>query len=277
MHFEINDPVLTDLLIGVLSTLGCTGFEESEEGLSAYAEEGVLDLQDLDEIMRRMGLTYSGSMVEQENWNAVWESSFEPVVIPGKTVVRASFHKSVDSEGIEIVITPRMSFGTGHHATTWLMLSEMSDLDFFDKDVLDFGSGTGSLSIMAEKRGARSVDAVDNDPVCQTNATENAEENGCVRIRTILSDAVPEDRTYDVILANINRNVILAEADRLVKALRQGGWLLLSGLLEEDAVPVSEAFSGLIGNPARSGERGGWILLAYSRTPPFQHDGSPLE
>ncbi len=164
---------------------------------------------------------------------------------------------------MEIVITPRMSFGTGHHATTWLMLSEMADLDLDGKDVLDFGSGTGILAIMAEMKGARAVDALDNDPGCIANAGENIAENGCLRIRTVLSDTVPEGKTYDVVVANINRNVILAEAGRLVKVLKPGGKLILSGLLREDGPAVEEAFSGLVGKPASTRGRGGWILLSY--------------
>lgn len=261
--FEVADPAHSDLLTGILSGLGCSGFEETEEGLCAFAEEGELDLGILDKRMNQLGIKYSGSTLEEANWNAIWESSFEPVVIPGKVVVRAAFHPLVQDEGIEIVITPRMSFGTGHHATTWLMLSVMSEIDIKGNDVLDFGSGTGILSIMAERRGARSVDAVDNDPGCQTNATENAQENGCRRIVPILADTVPTDKTYDVILANINRNVILAEADSLSAGLRPGGRLILSGLLVDDGPAVKEAFAGRIGNPSFERERGGWILIAY--------------
>jgi ribosomal protein L11 methyltransferase len=264
LRFEVKDPAQIDLLTGILSSLGCSGFEETEEGFGAYAEEGALDLELLDKRMNQLGVKYSGSTIEETNWNALWESSFEPVVIPGKVVVRAAFHPPVQDRGIEIVITPRMSFGTGHHATTWLMLSVMSEIDLKGRDVLDFGSGTGILSIMAERQGARSVDAVDNDPGCQTNAAENSEENGCLRIVPILADTVPADKTYDIILANINRNVILAEADRMASGLRPGGRLLLSGLLVEDGPAVTEAFAERIGNPSFQKERGGWILIAYA-------------
>lgn len=263
LSFKVSDPMKADLLTGVLSMLGCTGFEETEEGLNAFAEEGSLDMEGLDEKMRQLGVSYYGSTVENRNWNALWESSFEPVVIQGKVSVRASFHQPVAGEGIEIVITPRMSFGTGHHATTWLMLSELADMDLSGRDVLDFGSGTGILSIMAEKRGARSVDAVDNDPVCVANADENARENGCRRIRHIQAESLPADSTYDVILANINRNIILAEAGRMMAALRPGGSILLSGLLVEDGPAVGEAFSGGPGHPPATRERAGWIIVKF--------------
>ena len=263
LHLTVTDPARSDMLTGLLSTMGFTGFEEAEDGLNAYAEEGAFQGEEVDIILRRQEIKYCGSWIDPENWNALWESSFEPVVIPDKVVVRADFHPSPGGEGLEIVITPRMSFGTGHHATTWLMLSEMADLDLDGKNVLDFGTGTGILAIMAEKKGARAVDAFDNDPGCISNAGENIAENGCQRIRTMLSDTVPEGQTYDVVVANINRNVIVAEARRLVKVLRPGGNLLLSGLLQEDGPAVEEAFSGMIGKPASTRGRGGWILMSY--------------
>jgi ribosomal protein L11 methyltransferase len=263
LRLTVTDPAQSDMLTGLLSTMGFSGFEEAEDGLYAYAEEGAFDVEEVDLILNRIGITYCGSWIEPENWNALWESSFEPVVIPDKVVVRADFHPSSGGAGLEIVITPRMSFGTGHHATTWLMLSEMADLDLDGKDVLDFGSGTGILAIMAEKKGARAVDAIDNDPGCISNAGENIAVNGCHRIRTMLSDSVPEGQTYDVVVANINRNVIVAEARRMANVLRPGGNLLLSGLLQEDGPAVEEAFFGLIGKPASTRGRGGWILMSY--------------
>ena len=272
-HLKLHFPGLaaerSDMLVALLSTLGWSGFEEAEDGLYAYAEEGSVDLKDLDEILKDKDLIYCSSVVEDENWNALWESSFAPIVIPGKVVVRASFHEPLMGEETEIVITPRMSFGTGHHATTWMMLSEMAELDMGGRHVLDFGTGTGILAIMAVKRGAASVHAIDNDPVCVSNTLENASENACPGIRAEFADRVPGQGSYDLILANINRNVILAQAEALAAILRPGGRMLLSGLLKEDAWEVASAFETLLGTPEKKLERGDWILLSFIRRLPL--------
>ena len=255
------------MLVGLLSTLGWSGFEESEDGLYAYAEEGSVDMEDLDEKLKETCPTYYGSVVDEQNWNALWESSFDPIVIPGKVVVRASFHEPWVGVETEIVITPRMSFGTGHHATTWLMLSEMAELDINGGEVLDFGTGTGILAIMAVKRGAASVYAIDNDPVCVSNTLENAIDNTCPGILSELADRAPGQGSYDLVLANINRNVILSQAEALSAILRPGGRLLLSGLLKEDAEVVASAFEPLLGAPEKRRDRGDWILLSFIRRP----------
>jgi ribosomal protein L11 methyltransferase len=201
--------------------------------------------------------------IREENWNAQWESSFDPVVIPGRLSVRAMFHKPVEGVEREIVITPKMSFGTGHHATTSLMLEEMLNIPFSGKDVLDFGTGTGVLAILASMAGAKRVMAIDNDPWSMENAAENAAVNGCTNINLSLTDQLPQTDRFDIILANINRNVILSNTGQLCSLLRPNGILLLSGLLESDRIDVENAFLPLLSRHPSSRVRNGWIVLTY--------------
>jgi ribosomal protein L11 methyltransferase len=263
LKIHVKDAAESDLLVGLLAGIGFDGFREEEESLYACINSEFFDkntvLQTLPEgtpepVIRE---------VREENWNALWESSFEPVVIPGRLSVRAAFHQPVQDVDREIIITPKMSFGTGHHATTSLMLEEMLDVRFEETQVLDFGTGTGVLAILAEQLGATSVNAIDNDPWSIENARENAMVNQCSRIELSLSDQLPENQTFDVILANINRNVILANAVKLGELLHQDGILMLSGLLLEDRADIESAFRDRFASPPRFRDKNGWMVLIY--------------
>jgi ribosomal protein L11 methyltransferase len=263
LSIRTKDASEADLLIGLLSGIGYDGFREEDDLLVACIERSTFD----PEMMRQTLPEHTEEPVireiREENWNALWESSFDPVVIPGRLSVRADFHQPVPDVQREIIITPKMSFGTGHHATTSLMLEEMLDISFSNLDVLDFGTGTGVLAILAEQLGAREVIAIDNDPWSIENSRENAVVNQCTRIELVLSDQLPEYRTFDVILANINRNVILANADKLSNLLKPGGRLLLSGLLVSDQTDIVAAFQQRFQDPSRCREKNGWIVLIY--------------
>jgi ribosomal protein L11 methyltransferase len=262
--FKGLDEAGTDLAIGLLSEIGYYGFEESSAGLSAFIKQDDFDEERLTDITRSMDIAWEKKLIEEENWNAIWERSFEPVVIPGKVTVRATFHAAAEGEGIEIIITPKMSFGTGHHATTWMMMDMMFGLDMKGKEVLDFGTGTGILAILAEKLGASRVDAIDFDPWCIENARENLSLNHCDRVVISQAEVLPVDRTYDVVLANINRNFLLENREGLVKLVRKGGRLLLSGFLAEDRTDVENAYLPLAGQPLMFQESNNWIGLTFS-------------
>jgi ribosomal protein L11 methyltransferase len=263
LAFRVQNPAESDLLIGWLSTLGFDGFREEDAYLYACMDEASFEpgviMASLPDGIGQPDIC----RIKEENWNAQWESSFDPVVIPGRLSVRAMFHQPVLGVEREIVITPKMSFGTGHHATTSLMLEEMLDLPFRGKDVLDFGTGTGVLAILASMSGANRVLAIDNDPWSMENAAENVTVNECPHIDLSLTDQLPTNIKFDIILANINRNVILANRVQLCSLLHPDGILLLSGLLESDRSDVEKAFMPHFSQPPFCRARNGWIVLKY--------------
>ncbi len=256
----IANPFQQEELIALLDDYNPSGFEQTDETLKAYFTEDDFGQADIKKIVE--GYDYKQTLVEAQNWNALWEQNFQPVVVGGFCAVRAHFHQPVKDVRHEIIITPKMSFGTGHHATTYLMMQHMEYLDFRNKSVFDFGTGTGILAILAEKLGASNVAAIDVDEWSIENTAENAERNGCKKIQVTLTSNLPAE-VYDVVLANINRNVILDYLERLVQNIRAGGHVLLSGLLasDEPAVAAEAERCGL--QQANRAERSGWILLHY--------------
>jgi ribosomal protein L11 methyltransferase len=253
----------SDLLVALLADLGYHGFEEGEDQLKAFISSDEFDSALLEPVVQIADSDYLISREEEKNWNEIWESSFEPVVIPGFVAVRASFHPPVTGVEHEIVITPKMSFGTGHHATTWLMMDRMSRMDFLGKRVLDFGTGTGILAILAEKLGAAQVDAIDNDPICLASTEENLRENGSRHVRAWQADQVP-DGPYDIILANINKHILLAGAERLKAALSVPGELVLSGLLEGDETDIRGRYLSLLGEPSGLVLKNNWLCISFT-------------
>ncbi len=268
-YCELNIPVAEDelrsILVARLAEMGYDGFEETETALKAYIPETGFDALELDNLFNKYSLTYSKSVINKQNWNQLWESNFEPVQVEDFVGVRASFHQPFTDMAHEIVITPKMSFGTGHHATTWLVMRLMRDLDCMGKAVLDFGTGTGILAILASKLGASRVSAVDNDDWCIENASENIRINICNNIDIHKVDAVSTASDYDIILANINRHIILANIGAIARALVMGGELILSGLLVEDEEAILSACRPLGLEHRATVERSGWIALRFFR------------
>jgi len=197
----------------------------------------------------------------KQNWNAVWESNFEPVVVDDFCAIRAEFHKPIQNVQHEIIITPKMSFGTGHHATTYMMIQQMRNISFIDKKVFDFGTGTGILAILATKLGAASVTAIDNDEWSIKNAEENFEKNNVHSICLYQSSTVSE-KNFDIILANINRSVLEQYSSTLVNLLSSQGVLLVSGLLKEDEPFIVELFDEL--TLYNSQQNQNWISLLFT-------------
>ena len=233
--FRNSNPEETDVLIATLSGIGFDGFEETEDELYAYISNRVFDKSELDGVVATHNLSYELEKLPAKNWNAVWESNFQPVVVEDFCTVRAAFHKLDVATKYDIVITPKMSFGTGHHATTQLMMLQMRDMNFSRKSVLDFGTGTGILSILAELLGATNVLAIDNDEWPVANTAENIAANHCKHIIACLgSIEVVDIPVFDIILANINRHILLEYMAVLFKKTKRGGQLLVSGLLADD-------------------------------------------
>lgn len=249
-------------LIGLLSVLGYEGFEEKETELIACRPEAGFEEGPLLALLEPLGLDYRLEVILPVNWNASWESSFQPVRVDGFCGIRAAFHPPLDDVAHEIVITPKMSFGTGHHATTCSMIRLMRDLDFHGKNVLDFGTGTGILAILAVQCGARAVLAVDHDVWAVENAAENCAANDAAHIAILRADTVPaQEQPFDIILANINLYTILDNLEKLQQQLSANGCLLVSGILSSDREAVINGAAGSGLHPAVITESEGWLAM----------------
>jgi ribosomal protein L11 methyltransferase len=243
---ETGDSDESDIFVARLSHAGFEGFEEEPRKLIAYIPESLYEVANVEQIIAEVkGLAdpfhtlFKTETIEPRNWNAEWEKEFEPVVVNDFCVVRAHFHEPLPGIRHDLVITPKMSFGTGHHATTFMMIVAMQDLDFRQRSVLDFGTGTGVLAILAEKLGAESVLAIDNDEWSIENARENIAVNGCEKVRIEQKDTLTEAGQFDIILANINLRVILENLAVLRQHLKQKGVFIGSGVLESDEEKIS--------------------------------------
>jgi len=226
-------------LMARLLGLGYDSFAEFPDLLEAYVEEKSFNEEELKQVLQENSTDYAYSfdLLEQKNWNEEWEKNFEPLVIAKQCYVRASFHPERLEYPYEVIINPKMSFGTGHHATTSLMLEYELETDMQNKSVVDAGCGTGILSILAQKRGASVIKAFDIEDWAFENLIENCNLNGCNRIETgqgTISQIIQPEEQFDIVLANINKNVLLAEMDEYNKHLHTEGLLFLSGFYEED-------------------------------------------
>jgi len=242
-YYELLFTIITtedfqqDLLINTLGDIGFDTFEELEFGFKAYIPEDDFNQAILDEALTiykgMFTLSYEINLIPQKNWNEVWESNFEPIAIQDKIFVRATFHEPRPEFEYEIVIDPKMAFGTGHHQTTAMMLELMLENDFAGKKVLDMGCGTGILAIIAAKLGAAEIMAIDYDPVCFDSTVENAQLNNVDNIKALCGskEVIPEEQ-YDTILANINRNILLDQLKRYSEVLKPDGEIYLSGFYE---------------------------------------------
>lgn len=226
-----------DLLINALGEIGFDTFEEIEKGFKAYVPADEFNAGLVDETVapykEMFSFSYTAELIPQKNWNEVWESNFEPIEISNKIYVRATFHQPKPEFPYEIVIDPKMAFGTGHHQTTSMMLELMLENNFKGKKVLDMGCGTGILAIMASKLGAFDITAIDYDPVCYDSTIENAGLNNIANITELCGskEAIPDEQ-YDTILANINRNILLDQMERYSQVLKPGGEIYFSGFYE---------------------------------------------
>ena len=228
----------SEIFIAQLSEIGFYGFEEEEGQLHAF-----IHIAQFDEILLKNVLnntSYTKSTIAKQNWNALWESSFEPIEVyyPNSIKpfvhVRAHFHEAKQGFEHSVIITPKMSFGTGHHATTYLMMEQMSQINFEEKIVIDFGTGTGILAILAKKMGANTLYGVDNDEWSITNAIENAQVNNSADIQFLLNNKLAIYKQADVMLANINLNIISANINEILAATAEGGIILFSGIMAHD-------------------------------------------
>ncbi len=261
LNITVSDTAVKDMLVAALSAAGANGFEEEKNLLKVFIAEDVFNEEIFLPLVQQHGLSYTSSVVEETNWNAQWEAGFTPVQIGNFCVIRAAFHPPVTAVQHDIIITPKMSFGTGHHATTHMMVEVMQELDFTSKSVFDFGTGTGVLAILAEKMGAREITAIDNDAWSIDNAAENFNSNDCHNILLFNQGNIFGEAVYDIILANINRNIILQHLPALKQHLAPGGVVLLSGLLTGDRQLIVEQAQQQQLELGKDFEMNGWICL----------------
>jgi ribosomal protein L11 methyltransferase len=257
--------------VGMSSVLGTTAGLGEGAGhcktfvLSTEFEAGNLD-NELKIIFNQYNLKFSKSVIKEENWNAIWESNFEPVRVDDFVGIRAHFHPSFEpAVQYEINITPKMSFGTGHHGTTYTVMQMMSEMDFKGKTVYDFGTGTGILAILAEKLGAARVLGVDNDDWCVENAIENLQNNESSVIIIKKVETAAQNEKFEIILANVNRHIIEANMEALSAAGESGASLVLSGLLVEDQDDMIKLASNNSWVFQKQKQMNGWISLLFTR------------
>lgn len=271
LNFEC-DPAFSDILIAELSQVNFDIFLETDNGFQASVEEHAYDeaaVKDIVEKYRGMvlPLSYTVEAIEKKNWNEEWEKHYDPIVVGDKCIVRASFHEPSPDYPYEIVINPKMSFGTGHHETTHLMLQAQLGIDFKDKTVLDIGCGTGILAIMAHKLGAKNIGACDIEEWAVTNSIENFAMNGCPEITCFEGtvDDVRDQYLRDIILANINRNVLLEEIPKYVNLLNVGGYLLLSGFYEKDIPDIEKVAVSHGLKKLRYETKKDWVAVVFEK------------
>ncbi len=260
---------LRDILISEFAELDFESFENTESGFEGYIQKDRFDKNELKSLLESYAalgdIVHEVSEIEDQNWNAVWESEYEIVDVEGKCLVRAPFHQIEKPYDYDIIIQPKMSFGTGHHETTFMMVSHSLETELVDKDVLDMGSGTGVLAILAAKMGARTVDAIDIEDWAFENTIENKTLND-VEINVEKGDAsILKGRSYDVILANINKNVLLQDLPTYVQCLKSDGVLILSGFFETDVTDLERAANELHLKLQGTKSRNGWAALKFKK------------
>jgi ribosomal protein L11 methyltransferase len=257
----------TEILIAELGNAGFESFVENENGVTAYIQKAEYHEQILDNIYalknKEFQISYTREDIAQVNWNSEWEKKFNPIYVDDLVSIRAPFHQNPNLK-YDIIIEPKMSFGTGHHETTHMMVQHLIDLDVENKKVLDMGCGTGILAIFTEMKGAQPIDAIDIDNWCYENSIENCERNNCKHISIYEGDAsLLINKKYDIIIANINRNILLNDIKTYANCLNDNGVLLLSGFYQEDIPTIDAEVSKYKLQLDKIIERNNWVALKY--------------
>lgn len=265
------NPEFVEILVAELASTGYDSMMETEPGLEAYIEKSRFNEEDIRQLVIRYPdarITFETEELQNRNWNEEWEKNYDSIDVDGVILVRAAFHNPRPDYRHQLIINPRMSFGTGHHATTYLMLRHQLEIPHTNKRVLDAGCGTAILAIMAEKLGATEVLAYDNNSWSTENAPENIALNGCknVTIREGTIDTIGTTGQYDLILANINKNVLLQEMPDYAKRLPKGGCIILSGFYTEDTEDILKRARQCHLQWVKAGERNNWSSVIFHKT-----------
>lgn len=266
LKVKCSDPVGRDLLVYYLGEEGFESFGESEaDEMLAYIRPENYDQQRTDKILEKFNASATITRIPGKNWNEEWEKNFPPVTIDGRCNIRAPFHSPLPGIEFEIVIMPKMSFGTAHHETTSQMISLMLNTGFRNKKVLDMGCGTGILAILAEKLGAHEILAVDYDNWAYQNAKENVVRNNCTRITVKEGEVAEAEGKYDIIIANINRNILLQQIKSYSLFSLPGAILMMSGFYEEDLPAITACANENGFNFKNSVIKNRWVAATYTR------------
>lgn len=265
IRLAVTEQNTREIIIALLADAGYEGFVEERTELLAYIPEADYSEADLCNLLEPFSLSFESEKIAQRNWNAEWEAGFQPVQVGTFCMIRADFHPAVEDIQYDLVITPKMSFGTGHHATTYQMVETMEQIDFTGKSVLDFGTGTGILAILAKLKGATQVQGIDNDSWSIENAQENLLRNQVTDINIRFCDQLTELGKFDIILANINKHVIIRELQSMVQHCNQGGMIVISGLLVSDSADLEAAIEGLPITLIRKTNKDSWLCWQLQR------------
>ncbi|MEZ7901398.1 MAG: 50S ribosomal protein L11 methyltransferase [Flavobacteriales bacterium] len=268
-HFELKEPQpWSEILVTYLGELNFESFQNEGNTLDAYIQHKEFDLKKVEEVLKTIDteiLKFTHILIEDENWNAQWEKNFEPIYIDKHCIIRAPFHEKEEGFDYEIIINPQMSFGTGHHQTTYLVMKAMFGIDFENTTVLDMGSGTGILAILAEKLNCKSALAIDIDEWAFQNTIDNIELNSCKKIEVLEGGAelLTEANKYELVLANINRNILVNDMKQYVSSMKKGGIIYMSGFYTSDVSIIQDeaAKKGL--TFVDVAEREGWALAQF--------------
>ena len=256
----------TEMLIAQLGYVGFESFVEQDNGVTAYIQKQEWNSKILEDVFllhsNEFNITFEHNEIAQTNWNEEWEKNFNPIQVDDLVSIRAPFHTNPSLQ-FDIVIEPKMSFGTGHHETTHMMVQHLLALDLDTKKVLDMGCGTGILAIFAEMKGAKPIDAIDIDSWCYENSLENIQRNNCNHITVYEGDASLLKEKYDVIIANINRNILLSDMKTYTDCLNENGVLLLSGFYKEDIVIIEDEVTKYGLTFETMIQRNNWVALKY--------------
>jgi ribosomal protein L11 methyltransferase len=262
IHIDTASQEEQEILMAILSEAGFDAFEQVPGKLIGYCTQETYEASKYTDLL--LNRNWSVQTIGPQNWNSKWEASFEPVIIKNFCGIRASFHPPLSNVKHEIIITPKMSFGTGHHATTWLMIDQMSKLEFAGKSVLDFGTGTGVLAILAEKLGAEKIIAIDNDDWSIDNSKENLDFNHCMKVLLEKASNLSGYSSFDIILANINKHVLIDQMQAIKQHLGEQGVVVFSGLLAGDREEMIEHAKVHSLSLLEAQEKDNWISLAFS-------------
>ena len=264
---EINSEMMREILVAELGILNFESFVNKDDGLQAYIQENAFDKQSLEDLYILLNPNFEVKIevtcIEQQNWNTEWENNFEPIVVDGKCVVRAPFHDKKEVE-FDIVITPKMSFGTGHHETTHQMISQILNLEMKSKSVLDMGCGTGILAILAAMKGADYITAIDIDEWAFLNTIENTLENKCEHILVKHGGAeLVGKKSFDFVFANINLNILLNDMSAYANVMHSGSKIIFSGFYASDIPLINEKAESLGMYSIGKTEKNKWAALLY--------------